>query len=140
MLVVLLTIHLIAFAIALGGRILFIPTLSKSLREELSDRLEGVFDSLEITKWADLALLASLITGILILMLLDQPVASLHWALKVKLILVFLLFIDLGAFYLAQSRIINHYDKQMIPAISRLNRLAVIFMCCMVFFASFYMN
>jgi hypothetical protein len=134
------TIHLIFFAIALGGRILFIPILRTLHRNDLNDRLEGIIDSLKFTKWADAALLCSMITGITLIWLKGQPLIDLHWALKLKLIFVFLLIVDLAAFYLAQVRIQNYYDKHMIPVISRLNGLAVLLMCCMVFFASFTMT
>lgn len=137
---IIVTVHLISFAVALGGRIIFIPILHKLRSNTLSDRLEDVIESLVFTKWADMALLGSLITGIILISLTGQPLIELHWALKLKLILVFLLIVDIAAFYLAQARVQNHYDKHMIPIISRLNRLAVLLMCCMVFFASFSMN
>lgn len=136
----LVTVHLISLAIALGGRILFIPIIFHLQRNGLNDRLDPAIDSFNLTQWVNFALVGTILSGVGLVALNGQPLIALHWALKLKLIFLFLLIVDLVALYLAQLSVKNRYDQHMIPVISRLNGLAVLLMCCMVFFASFSIN
>ena len=136
----LVTVHLISLAIALGGRILFIPIIFHLQKNGLNDKLDPALGSFNLTQWVNLALVGTILSGAGLIVLNGQPLIALHWALKLKLIFLFLLIVDLAALYLAQLSVKNHYDQHMIPVISRLNGLAVLLMCCMVLFASFSMN
>jgi len=129
--------HLIAISVALGGRIILIPLISKSVKDGLNERLDGIEDSLFIARMTDYALILAFVTGITMFFLSDLSLTQTHWAFKLKLITALLLVTDIGAFHLAKMRVVNHYDVQMIPAIKRLNIIAVSLMSCMVLFASF---
>jgi len=129
--------HLIAISVALGGRIILIPLISKSVKDGLNERLDGIEDSLFIARMTDYALILAFVTGITMFFLSDLSLTQTHWAFKLKLIPALLLVTDIGAFHLAKMRVVNHYDVQMIPAIKRLNIIAVSLMSCMVLFASF---
>ena len=134
---ILLSMHLIAISVALGGRIILIPLISKSVKDGLNERLDGIEDSLFIARMTDYALILAFVTGITMFFLSDLSLTQTHWAFKLKLIPALLLVTDIGAFHLAKMRVVNHYDVQMIPAIKRLNIIAVSLMSCMVLFASF---
>ena len=51
-----------------------------------------------------------------------------------------LLIIAIGAFHIAQMRVVNHYDVQMLPVLKRLNIITVALLSGMVFFATFAIN
>ena len=134
---ILLTSHIVFISIALGGRILFIPLLNERIAQGFNERLDQLHDILKLTKYADIALILSAISGIILFVIGGTPITHMHWSFKLKLVTLALLVTDIGAFHLAQMRVTNHYDSQMVPALKRLNSLAVILMCCMVLFATF---
>ena len=134
---ILLTIHLIAVAVALGGRIIFIPILNKRVKDGLNERLEGIDEVLLLVRIADIGLIIAFICGLAMYLLSGISLTETHWAFKLKLVTVLLLLTDIGAYHLAKMRVLNHYDAQMIPAIKRLNAIAVILLCCIVLFATF---
>jgi uncharacterized membrane protein len=139
MLNIIVTFHLIAIATALGGRIVFIPVLNRALEDGLNERLDQLKDVLGIARIADLGLILSLLTGAILFFVQGVGFTDTHWAFKLKLVTLLLLITDIGAFHVAQMRVINHFDAQMVPALKRLNTLAVVLMCCMVLFAAFSM-
>jgi TRAP-type C4-dicarboxylate transport system permease small subunit len=55
-------------------------------------------------------------------------------------VLAALLIIAIGAFHIAQMRVVNHYDVQMLPVLKRLNIITVALLSGMVFFATFAIN
>lgn len=132
---VLVVIHIIAMSVALGGRIVFIPSLNRTIRTGLNERLDELLDIIPIPRYADMGLIAALITGILLFLVSGYSLTDSPWSFKLKLVALLLLLLDVGAFHIAQSRITQHYDAQMVPAIQRLNNLAVILMSAMVLFA-----
>lgn len=135
MISLLISVHLAAFAVGLGGRVIFIPVLRLTLNEGINERLDELDMPLQLSKWSDYGLAVSIISGIALFVLNGIPVLDSHWAFKLKLVALLLLVVDVGAFHIAKMRIRNHYDTQMIPAVKRLNSLAVILMLSMVFFA-----
>jgi uncharacterized membrane protein len=136
---IIVTIHLIAIATALGGRIVFTPVLNRALEEGLNERLDQLKDVLGIARIADLGLIVGLLTGTILFFMQGIGFTDTHWAFKLKLVTLLLLVTDIGAFHVAQMRVINHFDAQMVPALKRLNSLAVVLMSCMVLFAVFSM-
>jgi hypothetical protein len=136
---ILVTLHLIAMAAALGGRIVFIPVLNRALEDGVNERLDELKDVLSIARISDIGLLLVLITGVTLFFMQGIGFTDTHWAFKLKVVSFLLLFTDIGAFHVAQMRVINHFDSQMIPALKRLNTLAVVLMSCMVMFAAFSM-
>ena len=139
MLNIIVTLHLIAIATALGGRIVFIPVLTRALEEGLNERLDQLKDVLSIARIADLALIVGLLSGAILFFMQGVSFTDTHWAFKLKLVTFLLLITDIGAFHVAKMRVINHFDAQMVPALKRLNSLAVVLMSCMVLFAVFSM-
>jgi len=139
MISVILTIHIIAISIALGGRIIFIPTLQRAIKEGFNERLDEFESVISISRLSDIGLMVAVLAGGFLFLLQGISLTETHWSFKLKLISIGLLLIDIGAFHIAQMRIINHFDVQMIPALKRLNLLAVILLSCMVFFATFSM-
>lgn len=130
-----LTVHLIAMAIALGGRLIFIPILKQTVKAGLNERLDELQSSQPILRYADLGLLLALVSGLVLFFLSGFSLVGAPWSFKLKLVTLVLLIIDIGAFHIALSRINQHYDKQMVPAIERLNTLAVVLLSTMVLFA-----
>ncbi|EAR10166.1 hypothetical protein [Reinekea blandensis] len=135
MLVVLLSLHLVALSAALGGRLIFIAVLHQTQTNGLNERLDELQPVLPIVRYADFGLIAALLTGTTLFLLSDYSLTSAPWAFKLKLVALLLLIVDIGAFHIAQARINQHYDKQMLPALSRLNNLAVVLMSTMVLFS-----
>lgn len=130
-----LTTHLIAMSVALGGRLIFIALLSRTEKDGLNERLDELQAIQPIVRYADFGLIAALLTGSLLFIFSGYSLISAPWTLKLKLVTLVLLVIDIGAFHIAQSRINQHYDKQMLPALKRLNSLAVVLLTAMVLFA-----
>lgn len=131
------TLHIIALAAALGGRLIFIPLMAERLREGLNERLDELRDIFLISRWADIGLVVSFITGMALFLMQGITMGDSHWSFKLKLVTLLLLVTDIGAFHVAAMRVTNHYDAQMVPALKRLNTLAVLLMSCMVLFAAF---
>lgn len=137
MITLVVALHLIFMSVALGGRVIFIPLINSLTSKDLNERLEGVPELLTITTLADFALIGSLLTGLLLFVLSGVGLLDSDWSLKLKMVTFCLVFIAIGAFHIAKARIVHHYDRQMIPAIKRLNLIAVSLMSVMVLFASF---
>jgi uncharacterized membrane protein len=131
------TFHLIAMAAALGGRLIYIPLMNQRVRDGLNERLDELQDVFMISRWADVGLIVSFITGMTLFLMQGISLGESHWSFKLKLVTLLLLVTDIGAFHVAAMRVTNHYDAQMIPALKRLNTLAVLLMSCMVLFAAF---
>lgn len=137
MITLVVALHLIFMSVALGGRVIFITLINSLTSKDLNERLEGVPELLTITTLADFALIGSLLTGLLLFVLSGVGLLDSDWSLKLKMVTFCLVFIAIGAFHIAKARIVHHYDRQMIPAIKRLNLIAVSLMSVMVLFASF---
>jgi len=140
MIAIVVTLHLIAMALALGGRIIFAVLLQKALVGSMNTKLEQLQSPLAIAKLADLGLMLALLTGFLLFFLQAISLSDSQWSFKFKVVLIALLFIAIGAFHIAQMRVVNHYDVQMVPALKHLNLIAVLLLSGMVFFATFAMN
>ncbi len=134
---VLLAAHIIAICVALGGRILFIPLFSQRAEKGFNERLDELQEILTLSRIADLGLTLAIALGIALFLMQGVPLNETTWSFKLKLVTTVLLLTNIGAFHVAQMRVINHYDSQMVPALKRLNTLAVVLMCCMVLFATF---
>jgi len=140
MIAIVVTLHLIAMALALGGRIIFAVLLQKALVGGMNTKLEQLQSPLAIAKLADLGLMLALLTGFLLFFLQAISLSDSQWSFKFKVVLIALLVIAIGAFHIAQMRVVNHYDVQMVPALKHLNLIAVLLLSGMVFFATFAMN
>jgi hypothetical protein len=113
--------------------------LKKLINDGLNERLDSLQELLAIPRLSDMALILAIATGMSLFLFSGVSLTDTHWSFKLKLVTLLLLITDIGAFHLAQMRVVNHYDSQMIPALKRLNTLAVILMSCMVLFATFSM-
>ena len=137
MLSLLTTFHILTFATVLGGRTLLVPLLKKTIANGTNERLDELQDTISIARYSDFALIFAILSGLLLFFSHGISLTETHWSFKLKLVVFGLLIIDVGAYHIAQARIVNHYDSQMLPALQRLNFLAVLLMSGMVFFATF---
>lgn len=137
---IVVTLHLVAMALALGGRLIFAVLLQHSMAGSVAGKLGQLQTPLTIVKLADWGLLMALLSGLLLFFLQNLSVSVSPWSFKLKVVLAALLIIAIGAFHIAQMRVVNHYDVQMLPALKRLNIIAVSLLSGMVFFATFAIN
>ena len=137
---IVITLHLVAMALALGGRLIFAVLLQHSLAGSVAGKLEQLQTPLTIVKLADWGLLMALLSGLLLFFLQNLSVSVSPWSFKLKVVLAALLIIAIGAFHIAQMRVVNHYDVQMLPVLKRLNIITVALLSGMVFFATFDIN
>jgi hypothetical protein len=137
---IIITLHLVAMALALGGRLIFSVLLKNSMAGSVTGKLEQLQTPLAIVKLADWGLLMTLLSGLLLFFLQSLTVSASPWSFKLKVVLVALLIIAIGGFHIAQMRVVNHYDVQMLPVLQRLNIIAVALLSGMVFFATFAIN
>jgi hypothetical protein len=137
---IVITLHLVAMALALGGRLIFAVLLQHSMAGCVAGKLEQLQTPLTIVKLADWGLLMALLSGLLLFFLQNLSVSVSPWSFKLKVVLAALLIIAIGAFHIAQMRVVNHYDVQMLPVLKRLNIITVALLSGMVFFATFAIN
>jgi hypothetical protein len=137
---IVITLHLVAMALALGGRLIFAVRLQHSMAGSVAGKLEQLQTPLTIVKLADWGLLMALLSGLLLFFLRNLSVSVSPWSFKLKVVLAALLIIAIGAFHIAQMRVVNHYDVQMLPVLKRLNIITVALLSGMVFFATFAIN
>lgn len=134
MLILLVALHILGIATCLGPRIVFIPLFNAAISSGTNERLDSVKVPLQMAQLADYGFVVAIITGALLFLQKDISLTQAHWAFKLKFVLFFLLLTNIGAFHIAKARVLNQYDSQMLPALQRLNSLAVTLMCCMVLF------